>query len=158
MPSYRVALCPCQDLTLKTQLEAVNRKKMPALEVFAHALRFFKEHALQELSEQCPSLLEKDTVRWVLTVPAIWKQPAKQFMREAAYLVRTRRQSCGCCSEGPRAWLHTLIHTPPLGPQSHRVKTASPTLLGILEGCYHQERGWACRNRELRDQGQPRPA
>lgn len=40
-------LCPCQDLTLKTQLEAVNGKKMPALEVFAHALRFFKEHALQ---------------------------------------------------------------------------------------------------------------
>ncbi|XP_044941981.1 heat shock 70 kDa protein 12B isoform X2 [Mustela putorius furo] len=74
------------DLTLKTQLEAVNGKKMPALEVFAHALRFFKEHALQELREQCPSLPEKDTVRWVLTVPAIWKQPAKQFMREAAYL------------------------------------------------------------------------
>lgn len=43
----RVALCPSQDLTLKTQLEAVNGKKMPALEVFAHALRFFKEHALQ---------------------------------------------------------------------------------------------------------------
>uniref|UniRef100_A0A8D0PSV8 Heat shock protein family A (Hsp70) member 12B n=1 Tax=Sus scrofa TaxID=9823 RepID=A0A8D0PSV8_PIG len=74
------------DLTLKTQLEAVNGKKMPALEVFSHALRFFKEQALQELREQCPSLPEKDTVRWVLTVPAIWKQPAKQFMREAAYL------------------------------------------------------------------------
>lgn len=39
--------CPCQDLTLKTQLEAVNGKKMPALQVFAHALHFFKEHALQ---------------------------------------------------------------------------------------------------------------
>lgn len=38
---------PYQDLTLKTQLEAVNGKKMPALEVFAHALCFFKEHALQ---------------------------------------------------------------------------------------------------------------
>lgn len=47
MAFCRVALCPCQDLTLKTQLEAVNGKKMPALEVFAHALRFFKEHALQ---------------------------------------------------------------------------------------------------------------
>jgi hypothetical protein len=47
MASCIAALCPCQDLTLKTQLEAVNGKKMPALEVFAHALRFFKEHALQ---------------------------------------------------------------------------------------------------------------
>lgn len=43
-----------QDLTLKTQLEAVNGKKMPALEVFAHALRFFKEHALQVRSAPPP--------------------------------------------------------------------------------------------------------
>uniref|UniRef100_A0A2K6ENI1 Heat shock protein family A (Hsp70) member 12B n=2 Tax=Propithecus coquereli TaxID=379532 RepID=A0A2K6ENI1_PROCO len=83
---FKMKIHSATDLTLKTQLEAVNGKKMPALEVFAHALRFFKEHALQELREQCPSLPEKDTVRWVLTVPAIWKQPAKQFMREAAYL------------------------------------------------------------------------
>lgn len=34
-------------------------------------------------------------MRWVLTVPAIWKQPAKQFMREAAYLVSMGRQSRG---------------------------------------------------------------
>lgn len=47
MASCRAALCLCQDLTLKTELEAVNGKKMLALEVFAHALRFFKEHALQ---------------------------------------------------------------------------------------------------------------
>ena len=26
-------------------------------------------------------------VRWVITVPAIWRQQAKQFMREAAYQV-----------------------------------------------------------------------
>lgn len=45
--------------------------------------------ALQELREQSEYVLKKDAVRWVLTVPAIWKQPAKQFMREAAYLVRT---------------------------------------------------------------------
>ncbi|XP_052579932.1 heat shock 70 kDa protein 12B isoform X2 [Peromyscus californicus insignis] len=83
---FKMKIHSATDLTLKTQLEAVNGKKMLALEVFAHALRFFKEHALQELREQSPSMLEKDTVRWVLTVPAIWKQPAKQFMREAAYL------------------------------------------------------------------------
>lgn len=39
-------------------------------------------------------------MRWVLTVPAIWKQPAKQFMREAAYLVRMGRQSGGRHSGG----------------------------------------------------------
>lgn len=55
MASRRVALCLCQDLTLKTQLEAVNGKKMLALEVFAHALRFFKEHALQVCCSSQPT-------------------------------------------------------------------------------------------------------
>uniref|UniRef100_A0A8I6AR33 Heat shock protein family A (Hsp70) member 12B n=1 Tax=Rattus norvegicus TaxID=10116 RepID=A0A8I6AR33_RAT len=44
---FKMKIHSATDLTLKTQLEAVNGKKMLALEVFAHALRFFKEHALQ---------------------------------------------------------------------------------------------------------------
>lgn len=42
---------------------------------------------LQELSDQTGSEFDNTTVRWVITVPAIWKMPAKQFMREAAYKV-----------------------------------------------------------------------
>uniref|UniRef100_A0A8B9C3B1 Heat shock protein family A (Hsp70) member 12B n=1 Tax=Anser brachyrhynchus TaxID=132585 RepID=A0A8B9C3B1_9AVES len=82
---FKMKIHSTSDLTMKTELEAVNGKKMQALEVFAHALRFFKQHAVQELKDQCPSLPERDAIRWVITVPAIWKQPAKQFMREAAY-------------------------------------------------------------------------
>ncbi|XP_039397843.1 heat shock 70 kDa protein 12B isoform X1 [Mauremys reevesii] len=82
---FKMKIHSTSDLTMKTELEAVNGKKVQALEVFAHALRFFKQHAVQELKDQCPSLQEKDAIRWVITVPAIWKQPAKQFMREAAY-------------------------------------------------------------------------
>ncbi|XP_035750853.1 heat shock 70 kDa protein 12B-like, partial [Egretta garzetta] len=82
---FKMKIHSTSDLTLKTELEAVNGKKMQALEVFAHALGFFKQHAVQELKDQCPSLPERDAIRWVITVPAIWKQPAKQFMREAAY-------------------------------------------------------------------------
>ncbi|KAM4689848.1 heat shock 70 kDa protein 12B-like, partial [Rhinophrynus dorsalis] len=83
---FKMKIHSTSDLTMKTELEAVNGKKVHALVVFAHALRFFKEHAVQELKDQCPALNEKQAVRWVITVPAIWKQPAKQFMREAAYL------------------------------------------------------------------------
>lgn len=72
----------------------------------------------QELREQCPSLPEKDTVRWVLTVPAIWKQPAKQFMREAAYLVRTAGRAVDIAQEGHRG-----------GP----ISPFTPPLLGITE-------------------------
>ncbi|XP_066428964.1 heat shock 70 kDa protein 12B isoform X1 [Eleutherodactylus coqui] len=83
---FKMKIHSTSDLTMKTELEALNGKKVQALEVFAHALRFFKEHAVRELKEQCPSLDENEGIRWVITVPAIWKQPAKQFMREAAYL------------------------------------------------------------------------
>lgn len=44
---------------------------------------------LQEVKDQSSSVLEGDKIRWVITVPAVWRQPAKQFMREAAYLVGT---------------------------------------------------------------------
>lgn len=42
---------------------------------------------LQELSDQMGGDFDNNDVRWVITVPAIWKMPAKQFMREAAYKV-----------------------------------------------------------------------
>ena len=45
----------------------------------------FQEHALQELSDQSATKILNEDVRWVITVPAIWKMPAKQFMRTAAY-------------------------------------------------------------------------
>jgi hypothetical protein len=60
--------------------------------VFAHALRHLKRYALMELSDQTGSNVAVEDIRWVVTVPAIWKQPAKQFMREAAYQVK----NCFC--------------------------------------------------------------
>ncbi|XP_041074229.1 heat shock 70 kDa protein 12B isoform X1 [Polyodon spathula] len=83
---FKMKIHSTTDLTMETELEAMNGRRVKAIEVFAHALRFFREHALKELKDQSSSMLEKDAVRWVITVPAIWKQPAKQFMREAAYL------------------------------------------------------------------------
>ena len=65
---------------------------MSALTVFAYALHYLKSHALMELSDQTGSNVAIEDVRWVVTVPAIWKQPAKQFMREAAYQVK----DCSC--------------------------------------------------------------
>ncbi|MGH0175815.1 UNVERIFIED_CONTAM: hypothetical protein FKN15_071679 [Acipenser sinensis] len=44
-----------------------------------------KLHTTSELSDQVGSEFHSSDVRWVITVPAIWKQPAKQFMRQAAY-------------------------------------------------------------------------
>ncbi|XP_068807720.1 heat shock 70 kDa protein 12A isoform X1 [Struthio camelus] len=82
---FKMKLHTTGNLTMETDLTAANGKKVKALEIFAYALQFFKEQALKELSDQAGSDFENSEVRWVITVPAIWKQPAKQFMRQAAY-------------------------------------------------------------------------
>ena len=59
---------------------------MPAKDVFAHGISYLKKHAVEQMKLQGYDLEEWD-IRWVLTVPAIWTEPAKQFMREAAQKV-----------------------------------------------------------------------
>ena len=90
--SVYFSFLPCspilyQDLHMGLEIQAANGKKLRAMEVFAHALRFFKDHCLQELSDQSSTRIVNDDIRWVITVPAIWRQPAKQFMRQASYKV-----------------------------------------------------------------------
>lgn len=74
-------------MNTQTLIAASNGRKVPALTIFTYALQYFKEHALRELSDQSGTRFVNEDVRWVITVPAIWKQSAKQFMREAAYQV-----------------------------------------------------------------------
>lgn len=80
-------ISPLQSLSRETMLEASNGRKVPAMEIFSHALRYFRDHALRELSDQAGVAVLEEDVRWVITVPAIWSHPAKQFMRNAAYQV-----------------------------------------------------------------------
>ncbi|KAM9324881.1 heat shock 70 kDa protein 12A [Gastrophryne carolinensis] len=82
---FKMKLHSSTDLSMETNLTAANGKKVKALEIFAYALQYFKEQALKELSDQAGCEMDNGEVRWVITVPAIWKQPAKQFMRQAAY-------------------------------------------------------------------------
>ena len=74
------------------ELEATNGKRIPAITVFSHGLCYFKTMCLKELmdvsiSQEVP-FCEED-ITWVITVPAIWRQSAKQFMRHAALQVST---------------------------------------------------------------------
>ncbi|CAG2213183.1 Heat shock 70 kDa protein 12B,Heat shock 70 kDa protein 12A [Mytilus edulis] len=60
-----------------------GNKKMPAQKIFSHGIRFLKNHLVKHLESSHTGLNESD-IHWVLTVPAIWNDSAKQFMREAA--------------------------------------------------------------------------
>jgi len=83
-----------QELSRSTQVVATNGSKMAAVVVLAHALRYFCEQAVRDVSEQSATPLTNDDVRWVVTVPAIWTAAAKQLMRQAAYDVSLARASC----------------------------------------------------------------
>ncbi|XP_054766581.1 heat shock 70 kDa protein 12A-like isoform X1 [Lytechinus pictus] len=83
---FKLTLHGNPNLNLKTEIKAANGKSFPAATVFEHSLRFFHDHAIDELCDQSmDGEVDPRDIRWVLTVPAIWKQPAKQFMRQAAY-------------------------------------------------------------------------
>ena len=67
---------------------ASNGRKLEALAVFSHSIRYLKNKAIEIIREVTGDDGYNATdIQWVLTVPAIWKPAAKQFMREAAYMV-----------------------------------------------------------------------
>jgi len=71
-----------KDFTLEDELG----KHLPAIDVFSVSIRYLKDHLLCTCQKEAPDIRESD-IRWVLTVPAIWNEPAKQFMRESAVQV-----------------------------------------------------------------------
>ena len=67
------------------ELEASNGQRVLAYIVFGHALRYFKDCCLRTINERLiGGAITSEDIRWVITVPAIWRQSAKQFMRYAA--------------------------------------------------------------------------
>ena len=83
-------------------ITAANGASISALKVFSLTLRYFRDHAIQELRDATGTKIDGQDVRWVITVPAIWRQQAKQFMREAAYQVQSvtdREMQCNRCTD-----------------------------------------------------------
>ena len=67
-------------------MEDINGKKMLAIDVFTMAIRYMREHIMNALKKQVSDIQQSD-VLFVITVPAIWSDASKQFMREAAIAV-----------------------------------------------------------------------
>ncbi|XP_060065910.1 heat shock 70 kDa protein 12A-like [Ylistrum balloti] len=65
---------------LKTQ---DGKKSMKAIDVFAASIKYLKDHCLETAKKQGVSFLDEE-ILWILTVPAIWTEPGKQFMKKAA--------------------------------------------------------------------------
>ncbi|XP_062566605.1 heat shock 70 kDa protein 12A-like [Saccostrea cucullata] len=66
-------------------LKDISGKNMPALLVFSLAVRYLKEELLSTLTKRGTGVSLGD-IKFILTVPAIWSDSSKQFMREAAVM------------------------------------------------------------------------
>ena len=66
--------------------DITEKKEVKAIEVFKHAINYFRGLMLSTIDKKGLGVKEEN-IKWVITVPAIWSDPAKQFMTEAAELV-----------------------------------------------------------------------
>jgi hypothetical protein len=54
--------------------------------IFAAAIGYLKDHLVGEIKHRKLGAVE-DMMYWVVSVPAIWNDSCKQFMRESAEMV-----------------------------------------------------------------------
>ncbi|OMJ71901.1 hypothetical protein SteCoe_29784 [Stentor coeruleus] len=69
-------------LHLHTSAVSVDGRELPLMKVISGTLKYISEKAIQKLTEQIGKVL-KTKIKWVLTVPALWNEEHKQFMRKA---------------------------------------------------------------------------
>ena len=62
---------------------SVDSRQLPLMLVISQSLKFIAEKAIEKLLEQVGKVV-KTKIRWVLTVPALWSEEHKHFMRRAA--------------------------------------------------------------------------
>ena len=58
------------------------------MDVFAMSIKHLKEEMELDFKKGCAGVHGDGEIFWVITVPAIWSDSAKQFMREAAIQVK----------------------------------------------------------------------
>jgi len=69
-------------LHMHTNAIALDGREMPLTTVISETLRYIADKAMAKLKEQIGKVV-KSKIKWVMTVPALWSEEHKQFMRKA---------------------------------------------------------------------------
>ncbi|XP_056012678.1 heat shock 70 kDa protein 12A-like [Ostrea edulis] len=74
-----------EDVSVKRHIQCqdINGETIEAGIVFMHCIKYLKNHLYEEIKKSFLNTKDDD-IQYVLTVPAIWGDKAKMFMREAA--------------------------------------------------------------------------
>ncbi|XP_045203416.2 heat shock 70 kDa protein 12A-like [Mercenaria mercenaria] len=110
---FKMSLCRKigEKLNRNMTIEDVMNRSLPALDVFAMSIRFLKDDLLSAVQRSILGGVRKQDMNWVLTVPAIWTDGAKQFMREAAIKAGIERRRLTIALE-PEAASMYCCHLP----------------------------------------------
>lgn len=65
------------------EISDVRGRSLPAIDVFSAAIGALMQYLMNQVEKQRINL-HQDEIKWVLTVPAMWTDKAKEFMRESA--------------------------------------------------------------------------
>lgn len=86
-PMFKPVLLPPDSsnaiLSKSTVIKDETGKPLPAVEVFSKSIQCLKDHLEKMLVKQNIDVKDSE-IQWIITVPAIWEEGAKVFMREAA--------------------------------------------------------------------------
>ncbi|XP_048778127.2 heat shock 70 kDa protein 12B-like [Ostrea edulis] len=81
---FKMLLHRDERLHRNTEIEDINGKRMKAMEIFSISIKHLKNSVMDIMHQQIAfKILEKD-IDYVLTVPTIWGDAAKMFMRETS--------------------------------------------------------------------------
>ncbi|XP_052083884.1 heat shock 70 kDa protein 12B-like [Mytilus californianus] len=80
---FKMKLHNNKNITMTMVLKDVRGQPLPAIDVFSLSIKTLKDH-LNSTGEIKNIVLDDEKTKWVLTVPAIWTDTAKQFMRKSA--------------------------------------------------------------------------
>ncbi|XP_053376188.1 heat shock 70 kDa protein 12A-like [Mercenaria mercenaria] len=134
---FKMLLFKDQGMTRSATLEDESGKKLPAMTVFSLSIDYLKKDVLDTLSKQVDTSLEVHDIHWVLTVPAIWNDAAKQFMREAAQKAGILGKSLTICLEPEAASIYCrhlqVSKSPAAGEKSSLAQFSSGTKYLVLD-------------------------
>jgi len=81
---FKMRLYDTKKLSRNTKLKDENNKKLKAMKFFIKSFEALKDEILLKLNQSKAGEITTNDVLWMITIPAIWTDEARQFMSEAA--------------------------------------------------------------------------
>ncbi|XP_060574349.1 heat shock 70 kDa protein 12A-like [Ruditapes philippinarum] len=129
---FKMLLYKGDHLTRDVMIGDDKGRLMSALQVFSISIEYLRKHLEETLNKRMDGLVTDD-IRWVLTVPAISNDGAKQFMREAAEKAGIAKESLIIALE-PEAASLFCMYLLPVDKIHGGSETKTPTISPFTKG------------------------